>query len=320
MPPQAPDSATRICTLINGELQPAVGVLSFSSSQSGWSGFPFERRQVVGVGAASTLVCPVPRAVLVASGTLTIAYRAGLTSRRFSAGSGTTIIWPGDYEIRSYSWMGDCELLEVELNLAKLQQLIASEARPSVAQLTPQLAIRDRQLATLILGMEVEATSGCVAGCLYGESLALALVAYVTGRYSAGTRFEESRASRLSPRQVSMVREHIGANLGGRLSLTELAGVVQLSPNYFSQLFRNSLGVAPHEYVLGERIREAATLLAKGDTPVAQVAYMLGFASQSHFADMFRRATAMTPKQYRAARRHAAPRLPAASPEVRRLA
>jgi AraC family transcriptional regulator len=201
-----------------------------------------------------------------------------------------------------------------------LQALIGSSARLSVTHLMPQLAIHDRQLAALIRGMAAEATSGCLAGSLYGESLSLALAAYVAGRYSTSTRSGESRAGRLSPRQVSMVREHIRANLGSRLSVTELAGVVQLSPHYFSQVFRNSVGATPHEYVLGERIREATTLLTNGDTPVAQVAYMLGFASQSHFADVFHRATAMTPKQYREARRQAAPRLAATSPEIGRPA
>jgi AraC family transcriptional regulator len=320
MPTQASDSSRRIRSIIDDELRPGVGVLLFSSWESGWPGFLFERRKVVEVGDATRLVCPVPRAVLIASGTLTIAYRAGFAPRRVIAASGSILIWPGDYEVQSLSWTGDCELLEVEIDLAMLQELTGSSARLSVARLTPQLAIHNRQIAALIRGMEAEARGGCLAGSLYGESLSLALAAYVAGRYSTGTRAGESRAGRLSPRQVSMVREHIRANLGSRLSLSELAGVVQLSPHYFSQVFRNSVGATPHEYVLGERIRGAATLLTNSDTPVVQVACMLGFASQSHFADVFHRATAMTPKQYRDARRHSAPRLSFTSPEVRRPA
>jgi AraC family transcriptional regulator len=303
MSTQAPGSLRRIRSILDDELRPVMGLVLFSSWESRWPGFLFERRQVAGMGDATNLVCPNPRAALITSGTLTIAYRAGVTPHRVLAAPGSTIIWPSDYEVRSFSWTGDCEILEVELNLAMFQVLISGSARLNVAQLTPQLALRDRQLAALILGMEAEVSSGCLAGPLYSESLSLALAAYVAARYSTGTRSEEPRAGRLSQRQVSMVREHIRANLGGPLSLTGLADVVQLSPNYFSQVFRNSVGVTPHKYVLNERIREAATLLANSNTPLAQVAYMLGFASQSHFADTFRRATTMTPKQYRKARR-----------------
>ncbi|MDB6091697.1 MAG: hypothetical protein JWN85_4481, partial [Gammaproteobacteria bacterium] len=75
MPTQAFDSSRRIRSIIDDELRPGVGMLLFSSSESGWPGFLFERRHVVEVGDATRLVCPVPRAVLIASGTLRIAYR-----------------------------------------------------------------------------------------------------------------------------------------------------------------------------------------------------------------------------------------------------
>src|SRR5258708_470187 len=162
----APDSSRRIRYIVDDELRPAVGVLLFSSWESGWPGFLFERRQVVEVGDATRLVFPVPSAVLIASGTLTIAYRAGFTPRRVLAASGSIMIWPGDYEVQSLSWTGDCELLEVEIELAMLQELIGSSARLSAAQLTPQLAIHNRQLAALIRGMEAEARGGCLAGSL----------------------------------------------------------------------------------------------------------------------------------------------------------
>jgi AraC family transcriptional regulator len=318
MPTQAPDNQGRICSILDGDLRPSPGVLLFSSFKSGWSGFLFERRQIVEVGKATTLVCPFPHAFLVASGSLTFVYRAGSTLRRVLAAPGSTTIWPSDYEVQSVSWTGECELLALEMNLAVLQQVVGSGVRPRVDQLTPQLAIKDRQLAALIRSIEVETMSGCPAGSLYGQALSLALAAYVAGRNSTGARSGGSQAGRLSPRLVSRVRDYIRANLGNRLSVTALAEIVNLSPSYFSEVFKNSIGVAPHEYVLRERIREAATLLTKGDTPVAQVAQMLGFASQSHFADVFRRATAMSPKQYRGARRQAASDLRQFS-EVRRL-
>jgi AraC family transcriptional regulator len=201
-------------------------------------------------------------------------------------------------------------LLEVEINVLALRELVSGNSLLSVIQTTPQLAHRDRQIATLIGGMEAEAMGGCLAGPMYAETLSLTLAAYVAGRYSTGTLSAASGAGRLSPRQVSRVRDHIRANLGGRLSLTELAAVVQLSPYYFSQMFRNAVGAAPHEYVLRERIRAAATLLTTTGIPLAEVAFMVGFASQSHFAYRFHRATAMTPRQYRNARRQAGPVAP----------
>ena len=58
------------------------------------------------------------------------------------------------------------------------------------------------------------------------------------------------------------------------------------------------MGVTPHQYVMRERVGEAKRLLAKGHMSVAEVALTVGFASQSHFTDLFRRAVGTTPKRY----------------------
>jgi AraC family transcriptional regulator len=103
----------------------------------------------------------------------------------------------------------------------------------------------------------------------------------------------------LSPMQVSRVREYIRAHLASDLGLAEMAGQVNLSPHYFSLLFKHTLGVSPHGYVLQERIREAQRQLAAGRMDISELALHLGFSDQSHFSRAFRRLTGMTPQRYR---------------------
>jgi AraC family transcriptional regulator len=98
--------------------------------------------------------------------------------------------------------------------------------------------------------------------------------------------------------QLQRVLDYIEARLGSDLSLTELAGVAELSPDHFSRAFRNSVGFTPHQYVIRERISAAKRLLAARRTPIAEVALALGFASQSHFTELFHRAVGTTPKRY----------------------
>jgi AraC family transcriptional regulator len=160
------------------------------------------------------------------------------------------------------------------------------------------LGIQDPQLAALVCGMEAEIEAGCPAGRLYGESLSLALAAYVSGRYSTALLNARPPKGGLSRRQLERVLDYVHANLGSDLSLTELAAVARLSPQYSTDAFRNSVGVTPHQYVMRERVGEAKCLLAKGRMSVAEVALTVGFASQSHFTDLFRRAVGTTPKRY----------------------
>jgi AraC family transcriptional regulator len=72
-----------------------------------------------------------------------------------------------------------------------------------------------------------------------------------------------------------------------------------MSPQHFANLFRESTGRAPHEYVVHQRIEQAKRLLAESSMPLVDVGFEVGFANQSHFGDSFRQATGTTPKKYR---------------------
>ena len=94
---------------------------------------------------------------------------------------------------------------------------------------------------------------------------------------------------------MATVCEHIRSNLAADIEVAELAGLVRLSPHYFSLVFREAVGVTPHQYILQERISEACRLLAAGGMTLAELATHLGFADQSHFSRAFRKVTGTTP-------------------------
>jgi AraC family transcriptional regulator len=94
------------------------------------------------------------------------------------------------------------------------------------------------------------------------------------------------------------VCKHIRTNLAADHEVAELAGLVRLSPHYFSLVFRQAVGVTPHQYILQERISEARRLLAAGDMTLAELATHLGFSDQSHFSRAFRKVTGTTPRAF----------------------
>lgn len=106
----------------------------------------------------------------------------------------------------------------------------------------------------------------------------------------------------LSPAQVRLVNEYIRANLACNVRLGQLADQVRLSPRYFSTLFKHSVGIPPHRYVLRECIHEAEKLLTTGRMSISEVALSLGFSDQSHFSQTFRKMTGFTPKRYQSSR------------------
>jgi AraC family transcriptional regulator len=53
------------------------------------------------------------------------------------------------------------------------------------------------------------------------------------------------------------------------------------------------------EYLRRLRIGRAARQLAESETPLAEIALAAGFADQSHFSNVFRRQTGMSPSSFR---------------------
>jgi AraC family transcriptional regulator len=202
------------------------------------------------------------------------------------------------YEIERISWSGAHEMLIVELCPSRLQPLMGDDDRLGKVHISQQFAIEDRQLSALLTTMLAEVEAGCPAGHLYGESLSLALATYLLNRYPARAPGREARMLKLSPAQFQRLRDYVQTHLSRDLALAELAGVVRLSANHFTVLFKNTVGLTPHQYVLRERIRAGMRLLATGRVSIVDVALTLGFSSQSHFTMVFRRAIGLTPRQY----------------------
>ena len=88
-----------------------------------------------------------------------------------------------------------------------------------------------------------------------------------------------------------------GGHYAEGATLSELAHLVGLSPFYLLRIFEQEVGIPPHAYLESIRIRQAQRRLICG-TPIAEVAYELGFSTQSHFTHRFKRLLGVTPGQY----------------------
>jgi AraC family transcriptional regulator len=103
----------------------------------------------------------------------------------------------------------------------------------------------------------------------------------------------------LTPTQLQQVLDYINTHLNRDLSLVQIAGVINISPTYFASLFKRATGISPHQYVIQQRVERAKLLLSKTDLMIADIALQVGFSSQSHLTQQFKRLTSMTPKQIR---------------------
>jgi len=136
-------------------------------------------------------------------------------------------------------------------------------------------------------------------GRLYVESLATALAIHLLRNYGAGMPHRARHKGGLPPAQLGRVVEYIDAHLSDDLGLVELAAVTGLSPHHFGEAFKAATGTPPHRYVIEQRVDRARELLQDLERTISEVAYEVGFSSQSHLTFNFRRLTGLTPGRFR---------------------
>ena len=200
--------------------------------------------------------------------------------------------------------LGGCSQDETEFLMLALDpsfvERVANESGTAIpVELVRQLGIRDSQIEHISLALKAELETGCPSGRLYGESLAVALVAHLLAKYAAHVLDTHSHNGGLPAYKLRRVIEYINDNLTKDLTLAEIARVAGMNPHYFSRAFRQSTGIPPHRYVINCRVEEAKRLLANDELPLVEVGFSVGFQNQSHFTTIFHKVTGVTPKAYR---------------------
>ena len=289
---------TRIRLLANGRRLPFFDVPNLSSEEHPWAGYRFEE--------ANGPTEPLP---LHSWSKTTLLHVTG--GRRGSlrwrhrgvwstdaVGAGTVSVVRRDVEIQTAVPSASFPTMLLELDHTKLRHIAPEQVEAIDSSLVPVQVTNGDLLAPLMSAMCEEVRKGCPSGRLFGESISLALLAYLAGRYAALPQVICVTA--LSTVQKRRLVDCIRANLADNISVTELAALVQMSPAHFSRVFKASFGVTPYRFVMQERIEGARDMLASTKLSASQVAMAFGFSSQSHFAKVFRQFAGVTPKQFKA--------------------
>ena len=94
---------------------------------------------------------------------------------------------------------------------------------------------------------------------------------------------------------VGYIEEHYRE----RLSIGDVASSVRMSVFHFSRQFKKETGYSPYEFILKTRIDRAKSLLKNTDMRIKEIAYELGFSSESSFIYAFEKNTGISPGTFR---------------------
>jgi AraC-like DNA-binding protein len=101
--------------------------------------------------------------------------------------------------------------------------------------------------------------------------------------------------------RVLLALEHLEyLPLRHAVKVDKVAAKVGLSTSQLNRLFSRYIGHTPKAHLHLRRVSEAKHLLGSGDLPVKEVAFQLGFASQSAFCHWFVREVGCNPRAFAA--------------------
>lgn len=83
------------------------------------------------------------------------------------------------------------------------------------------------------------------------------------------------------------------------MNVDRLAAAAGVSRTHLYRRMKERLGMNPSDYIRNRRLQRACELLMNDDLDVTQIAYLLGFSSQSQFSTTFKRFMGYTPTEYR---------------------
>ncbi|MEG0238228.1 MAG: response regulator [Clostridium sp.] len=92
---------------------------------------------------------------------------------------------------------------------------------------------------------------------------------------------------------------YIDGHVEDNINLDSIAAICNLSPCYFSKLFKKEVGVNFKTYINDKKIEKAKEVLKSTDTPILNIAIDLGFDDCGYFIRVFKKVLGVTPKKYR---------------------
>lgn len=293
------DSQIQLINRQTGDIFPAApnGSVLSSSVNAGWQGITVEFHRIPSLELPEHYIDGHRLAVNIGQ-PIHYEWKEGNYWRQ-------TLLKPGDFCLQTHGdinfprWWGNFEFLAIALDPKFVSQAFQDTGVSENINFQTQRGEADAAIADFTHHFKRELVAGSYCGALYGESLAVAFALHLIERHSDRPQKLRKPSGRLSSQQLKQVIEYVHEHLSDEVSLVDLAEQMNLSAFHFARLFKNSLGLSPHQYLLQNRVERAKKLIAIADKPnLTDIGLQVGFYDQAHFTKAFKRVVGIAPKGF----------------------
>ena len=120
-------------------------------------------------------------------------------------------------------------------------------------------------------------------------------------RYYCGTKNEEERVIYHNVMRLRPIINYINENFDKKIYVEMLADIIAVSADYFTKMFKDSIGKTPIDYINAIRVNRAMQILKSTDKPMGEVGEAVGFPNPNYFHKIFKQYMGTSPLAYRKA-------------------
>ncbi len=122
---------------------------------------------------------------------------------------------------------------------------------------------------------------------------------WFTEKIAAASRNVSTKASEKSMGAVEAAKAYIQNHYSRDISLDEVSQAVNISPYYFSKIFKEDVGEGFVEYLTKIRMDKAKELLTTTECSMKEICSMVGYADPNYFSRSFKKNVGVTPTEYK---------------------
>lgn len=116
---------------------------------------------------------------------------------------------------------------------------------------------------------------------------------------NTGDSISLTESERSVSKECAEVKRYIDSHFKEDITLDVLSKRAHINKYYLVHSFKKAFGMSPINYLQFRRITESRRIIVETDTPISQIAQMMGFTSQSSFTQCFKRIVNLTPTHLR---------------------
>lgn len=111
----------------------------------------------------------------------------------------------------------------------------------------------------------------------------------------------DMREKRVNSSLILKAMKYIKENYKIEITLEDIAREVNISPHYFSKLFKDEVGENFIDYITSLRIQKSKELLSENNLSIKEICFEIGYGDPNYFSRIFKRIVGITPTDYKEA-------------------